>query len=204
MAVLGQPPAPLLRAIMRLTELHDAFDTHPWVGKGASRRTCVQSSLAARDFLQAEGFPAEAASVAMVIRAMKDGTQTLLHVTGMESFQPSKGKEWRGHMVVTVDGFLIDLTAYQFRFQQCSTLPGMIVCPITKGMKPILGIEPLARIASREGPGCVYHAAWLPTPENKGWHDDAASISVREHVVRALRREPLKQHDQTGQERPRL
>lgn len=204
LAVAGQPMEPLLGAVTRLAEIHDAFESHPWVGKGASKRTCVQTSLAARDFLRSEGFDAEAIPVAFVLRAMRNGKQSLLNVTGMDSLQAAKGKAWRGHMVVSVDGFLIDLTAYQFKHPECATLPGMIACPITEGTKPILGISPLARIAVSNGPGHVCHAAWLPTPENKGWRDDAASISVREHVVRVLRREPLKQHGQTCQEHPRL
>lgn len=88
-------------------------------------------------------------------------------------------------MVAIAEGFMIDLTTYQFNYQECSTLPGMIVCPIVESAPAVLGIEPLARLAGKAF-GHVYNAVWLPTPQNIGWLDDAASQAVRRFVLDRL------------------
>lgn len=188
MAIVGAPPEPLLRCIeMIASALHPAFDRHPWTTEGRSKRSCVQSSLVVRDYLRNQGLSAEVLPVAFLVRALRNGSQTLLHKSGIDSMRRSRGPTWEGHLVVTCSGFMIDCTVFQFQHSECASLPGMISCPIAADLKPVLGIPPIARAAGTDGPGHIYQAVWLPTPENTGWAaGDAASLAVRCAVLKTL------------------
>lgn len=162
-------PAELAAALEPLAlHLHAAFEAHPDT-RSESRTSCVAASYLAALFLRRRGIKCELASVAFVLRAARGGRQTLLKATGLETLQRPDGRGWRGHLVAIAAGHLVDLTMYQFQHEECRRLPGMLAWPIVAGLKPVLGLTPLARLTGSDAPGHEFAAAWLPTPKNTGW-----------------------------------
>lgn len=162
------PPA-LTAALTPLAlHLHDAFEAHPDT-QSESRTSCVAASFLAALFLRRRGIAAELVPVAFVLRAARHGRQTLLKATGQETLQRPDQRGWRGHLVAIAAGHLVDLTLYQFQHEECRRLPNMLAWPIAAGLKPVLGVVPLARLVGSDAPGHEFGAAWLPTPKNIGW-----------------------------------
>lgn len=180
------PPPPHLAGHLSVIggHLHQVFDWHP-IGAGQSRKSCVHSSLAVRDYLRALGFAAEAVPVALVIRAVKAGKQSYLHSIGSEHHERPAPK-WNGHMVVVCDGWLIDPTFSQFKADAVPNMPDMIAAPLGSG--EALGLKVLASARRNIGPNHDAAFMWLHTPKNEGWRvwDDKPKRELRHSVVRML------------------
>ena len=135
-------PAKLLKAFAVITTIHDEFAVQPWVKrKDISKESCVLCALTVRDFLQRVGFKdARVASVTAMIRAFSNGEE--LHSLGVGTpmdHQVLPGK-WAGHLVTTVDGFLIDTTLAPWKRPAWPELPEMIVMEMHEptGLRPPL------------------------------------------------------------------
>lgn len=180
------PPPPQLDGHLKLIgeRLHQVFDRHP-IGAGQSRKSCVHSSLAARDYLVSCGLHAAAVPVALVIRALKDGQQSYMFSIGSDKHERPVPK-WKGHMVVVCDGWLIDPTFSQFKADAVPNMPDMIAVP--SGSGEALGLKVLASARRNIGPNHDAAFMWLHTPKNEGWRvwDDKPRRELRHSVVRML------------------
>lgn len=187
MRVLGEP-SPLLRATLdTLSGLHDAFDRHPSYEKGASRTTCVQCALTAREFLLLAGIKdTRVAPVAVVMRAIRSAEQVAVNWIGSENGKPAHPTKWNGHIVAIADGFLIDLTS-QLAGTDKVAVPEMIALPITSPGAVNLGLRVLAQVRAQVSDVTV-GMQWLDTPRNTGWTKglDPRSNKARNEIARML------------------
>lgn len=185
MVAVGQPMGAVADALETIgNHLHSTFDRHP-TAKGQSRKSCVHSSLAVRDYLVSCGLNAAAVPVALVIRALKDAQQSYLFSIGSDKHERPVPK-WKGHMVVVCDGWLIDPTFSQFKADAVPNMPDMIAAPLGSG--EALGLKLLASARRNIGPNHDAAFMWLHTPKNEGWRvwDDKTKRELRHSVVRML------------------
>lgn len=197
MEVFGTPPAKFIKALATIAAyLHDSFDEESWIKPEWSRRSCVLSSLAVRDFLWQIGFKdAAVASVLLMIRAYEGDKET--HSLGIGvTDEPNTPTEipghWNGHLVVRVPsvGYIIDTTLYQaLRPQWEGMFPMMAVPTETRDIGRIRGMTPLACLETATDAETVVAAAWLHNPANKGWRgpgDNDTNKSRRATVIKKL------------------
>lgn len=147
--------------------LHAAFDRHPKWPSGTSKGSCVQSSQTVEAFLRHIGFKdARSVAVALVlVRKTKDRTLGVSRI-GSEDGKPNGRPGWNGHMVVLVDGYLIDPTFWQIDKKR--KFPTMIALPIAPPGPKELNLTPLARLAITHD-GDPVSVTWLETPKNTSW-----------------------------------
>lgn len=195
--LVGPPPAKLLKALAVIaSELHPAFNRVPRIIPDISRRSCVLSSLAVRDFLRKIGFKGVAvAPVFLVIRAF-DGDREI-HSLGCGDFAavPSQAvhhhvvdttKDWSGHMVVLVDGWVVDTTLYQASREQWPELPGMLAAPLVMDERGDMVL--VSGTSTKRDDGSEVFVSWWHQPHNRRWKDgdDAKAKERRAPVVRAM------------------
>ena len=97
--------------------------------------SCIISSLIVRDVMRGLGFPAEVKSVALELTA-QGGTPVLpLYELGVGmnklTNDPYEGKNWDGHLIVSVPGFIIDPTFGACRRTSWEWIPDIAVVPRT-------------------------------------------------------------------------
>lgn len=158
--VHGTPPAKLVKALAVIAHtLHPEFDRVPRLAEGRSRMSCVLVSHAVRDFLWKIGFKeARLQTVYGAVRAY-DAEGEEIHSLGVGDHTnvptldnkpvPDTATHWSGHMVVVVDGWLIDCTCYQMQRPAWPDLPGMVAIPVETeddgtrvfGMRPLAGLD---------------------------------------------------------------
>ena len=182
---------------MIAADLHPAFNRVPRIVKDKSRRSCVLSSLAVRDFLWKIGFrDAKVEPVFLIVRAYaEDGSE--IHSVGAGDFAaiPAQAPhhhvvdtrmDWSGHMVVVVAGWLIDVTLYQASRPQWPELPGMAAAPLV--MEDRGGMVLVSGSKAKRDDGSEVFLSWWQQPHNTRWRDggDAKERWRREPVVKAL------------------
>lgn len=195
--VIGEPGADLLRAFQVIgATLHQAYDRHPRIVTGKSRRSCVLCALTVRDFLMRIGFDdAQARPVGTYMAAFEG--RKMLHslAIGLDGGGPAVPGHWSGHLVATARGWLIDTTLYPAQRPQWSDLPGMIALPLNPIAEDrrLFGKRSLAQFEIAErldalGLSEVFQAAWLDDPDNIRWRrgPDARDSARRSPVLRAM------------------
>jgi hypothetical protein len=149
-----------------------ARDLHPQlqIAGYRSHGQCILTALTVRDFLQDIGFrSARVAPVAFAIHAERDGK--VLHqlmIGAPTTYRENPAEHWNGHLVVTVDGFLIDASLHLATRTQWPVLTGMAMVPINTDHDPRKSTSPLAGFTCAEGDTMVT-AAWLARTSNSGW-----------------------------------
>ena len=184
MALTGTPSPALRGALSVIAErLHETFDRYPGFEPGASRRSCVQSALVVRDFLQSLGIEARVAPVAAVTMAIRDGKPRVLGHVGSEDGKPRNPTRWNGHIVTIADGYLIDPTLKQVS----AVLPDMAAVPLVTG-KTSMNLPVLSQLAFNAAGDAVV-MQWLDTPRNTYWTKGIvpAANTARREVTAALR-----------------
>lgn len=184
MALIGVPSPALRGALSVVAErLHETFDRYPGFEPGASRRSCIQSALVVRDFLQSLGIEARVAPVAAVTLAIRDGKPRVVGHVGSEDGKPRNPTRWNGHIVTIADGYLIDPTLKQVS----SVLPEMAAVPLVEG-KTSMGLPVLSQFAFNAAGDAVV-MQWLDTPRNTYWTKglEPAANRARREVMAALR-----------------
>ena len=171
-----KPPAKLLKAAAVITGIHDEFAKQPWIKhKDISKESCVLCALTVRDFLHRIGFKsASLASVTVIIKARRNGEE--LHSLGVGTpmdHEVLPGK-WAGHLVTTVDGYLIDTTLAPWKRPQWPDLPEMVLMEMfeePKGLRPPLPdgrLWPIAATRHDEGDTEI-EMVYLDRSSNQSW-----------------------------------
>jgi hypothetical protein len=170
-----KPPGKLAKAMAVITTIHDEYAVQPWVKhKDISKESCVLCALTVRDFLHRIGFKdARVRSVCAIIKAKRGEEE--LHSLGIGTPHDRRvlpGK-WAGHLVTTVDGFLIDTTLAPWKRPQWPDLSDMVVLemfdepnghPLPPGqMWPIAG----AHLDADDG--SLIEMVYLDRPDNQSW-----------------------------------
>lgn len=171
-------PGKLAKAIAVITTIHDEYAIQPWIAHAdKSKELCVLCALTVRDFLQRIGFKnARVQSVTAIIKAHKDGEE--IHSLGVGTpldREVIHGK-WAGHLITTVDGFLIDTTLAPWKRPAWPDLPEMIVMDMFEEMnhRPALPhgrLWPVAAMRADEGDGKEIEFVYLDRSENQSWKD---------------------------------
>lgn len=196
MQIIGFPPRKLSRALSVIdSTLHNSFDLRGNMEIGKSKDSCVLCALTVRDFLRAINLPAHVTPVALVMWANEHGAQ--LHSLGVgapHDRQVIPGR-WAGHLVTTVQGWLIDCVLYQSHRPQWEQLPGMMALKVLKRDQrftlPIYPDHPvIAGMSARDPERATYEFAmtWLDRPENRSWREgpDARDSERRGVIVAHL------------------
>lgn len=191
-------PEPRLREAFRVLGEYQ----HRVMGKAprlrhpeASKDSCVWSCLTARDFLQWCGFRAEAVPAICVLMAQDPDGKPLRQVCiGSDPDKPpdlttdySAGyARWSGHMVVLVDGWLLDPTLFMAKRPEWKWLPGMIAIRQELSDGPLRGGR--RGLAGFGTPDHRFGAVWLEDPENTAWEDGDARRGLHVKSAQKLRR----------------
>lgn len=194
--VIGAPPPKLVKALAVIADtMHPTFARQPWIEhRDKSKESCVLASLAVRDFLVAIGYvAAQVRPVAAVMRATRDGKE--LHSLGIGVPQGALDphpRYWNGHMVVGLDGYLIDTTLYRAARPQWSGLAGMLAVPIQPPLDEdfrAYGLKPITAIGLAYDPDTTFEMMYLDAPANLSWREggDALDPTRREAAVAAMR-----------------
>jgi hypothetical protein len=191
MMVIGQPPAKLAKALAVIADtLHPSFNANKSIEPDKSKRSCVLASLAVRDFLQATDF-ASATTMSVATALFAERGTTRLHSVGIGAPHDHRvvDGDWCGHMVVTVDGWLIDTTLYQALRPQWPDLTGQMALPLYR-------VEPATRVfdlplltgASFTVEDYEFNICWCDRSENIGWRKgpDARDRDRRRPSVEAM------------------
>ena len=173
MAVISDAPPPppkLLKALAHIDAIHKEFDaTGVMAFPGKSKESCILCALTVRDFLWRVGFKdAAVRSVGALIRARRNGTE--LHSVGvglpLHFFeQNATGKDrqgWNGHLVTTVDRWLIDTTLAPWKRQHWQHLPEMLTLPFKEPTAQSFSIKGLYPVA----------ATWIDLPEDESYEGE--------------------------------
>ena len=194
LAMLGDPPPKLAKALAAIADqLHPTFARQPWIMHvNKSKESCVLCSLAVRDFLVSIGFiAAQVRSVATAMRAMRGDVQVHSLGIGMpEGVLDKRQGYWNGHMVVHVDGYLIDTTLYRAARPQWPGLAGMVAIPANPPYADLVyGLKPLAGAAFTLADESRFEIVYLDTPGNMTWKmgSDARHEGRRKDAVLAMR-----------------
>jgi hypothetical protein len=172
-----KPPPKLAKAMAVITTIHDEYAKQPWVKhKDISKESCVLCSLTIRDFLQRIGFKdARVRSVTLIIKAKRGDEE--LHSLGIGTPHDRRvmpGK-WAGHLVTTVDGFLIDATLAPSKRPQWPDLSEIAVLEMFEeptGHRPPLPpgqMWPVAGAHLDADDGSLIEMVYLDRPENQSW-----------------------------------
>lgn len=195
MTVIGSPPPKLWKALAVIVDqLHPTFAKQPWIEhKNKSKESCVLSSLAVRDFLWALSFlNAHVRPVATAMRAMRKGE--VLHSLGVgmpdgEMYARTPRRFWNGHLVVVVDGFVIDTTLHRMRRPQWPKLAGMLALPLKPPTDELVyGLKPIAGGGVWLNPSTSFEIIYLDNPGNSRWTEggDAREFWRREAALVAM------------------
>jgi hypothetical protein len=183
----GPPAAKLLKALAVIADqLHPGFDRQADLKPFVSRKSCVLCSLAVRDFLVRIGFNARVRPVCAVLWAEKNGAPVHSAGIGVPNCK-SKGDGWNGHMIATVDDWLIDPTLYQIKRPAWPDLAGMMALPLHS--RPWQrGWSQLKVMASAGAGEDEFSIGWLDNPKNKTWQlgGDAQDATRRAPVIAAM------------------
>lgn len=184
------PPLKLIKAAAVIAiDLHPTFAAANWlIHPEKSKTSCILASLTVRDFLWRLGFlTARVRPVMFYIEAWQH--QKSLHSLGIGAPNlPADGEGWDGHMIVEVNGWLIDTTLYQVNRPQWDWLPGQLMLPmgpkridVTWNLPLLVGYE----VMDENDYKCVI--AWLDRSDNKGWEGAPDTEKERRKpVVQAL------------------
>jgi hypothetical protein len=163
------PPVRLLkRMAVVATCLHAEYakPIHNLSHPDKSKESCILSSLTVRDYLRRSGFErASVASVMLVIDAEQDGEQ----INSLGLGHPAAiGTGWSGHLVVVVNGWIIDTTMYPAIRPAWSHLPGMVAAPVRRDGSGREGMRTMSSVSQTVG-GYRLTLTWLENPSNVGW-----------------------------------
>lgn len=188
MAVDHMPSPTLLKALGAIARhLHDGFDRDPRFAVLYSRQACVLTSLTVRDFLLDLGLRAAVHPVTTIVWAERDGVQLHSAAIGAPHDPRRIDGRWCGHMVVTVEGLLIDTTLYQAQRPAWPDLPGMLAVPLLPEpwQRGWWGLDLMAGI---DLPDDTTILGWLDNPQNQAWQrgPDAVDVKRRAGAVKAL------------------
>jgi len=190
-----KPPPKLMKALAVITTIHDEYAKLPWLRHpDVSKESCVMCALTVRDFLQRIGFKdARVRSVTMIIKAKRGEEE--LHSLGIGTPMDRKvapGK-WAGHLVTTVDDFLIDTTLAPSKRPQWPDLTDIVAMQMfeePKGHRPPLpdhALWPIAAAHLDAEDGSLIEMVYLDRPDNQSWKTGGdAKKDRRRPVVDAL------------------
>lgn len=185
------PPVKLIKALAVVSDrLHRSFARNPSLIPNISLRSCVLCSLTVKEFLTSIGFEAVVRPVSFLIFAT-EGEKELYSLGMGPPFDERKNlpKSWIGHMVVAVEGWIIDTTLYPAidRPAWRGLLPPMMA---VKTKPQTFGTGELTSLASLLYNDKDYYLsmAWFDTPENTSWvkGGDALNKDRRIKVVKRL------------------
>lgn len=192
--MIGDPPPKLVKALAVIADvLHPTFARQRWIEHAAkSKESCVLCSLAVRDFLIAIGcITAQVRPVAVVMRALRGGET--LHSLGCGVTQGALDKRsgyWNGHMIVAVDGWVIDTTLYRMARAQWPDLAGMLAMPIAPPYDDLVyGLRPLTGVGLPMANDTLFEILYLDAGANTSWQQggDAREPWRRQAAVAAMR-----------------
>jgi hypothetical protein len=194
MEMVGDPPPKLVKALAVIADkLHPTFARQPWIEHAAkSKESCVLSSLAVRDFLVGIGFiAAQVRPVATVMRAMRGDEQLHSLGVGIPGALDHTPRHWNGHMVVQVEGYLIDSTLYRMARPQWPGLAGMMTLPLEAPSDPsyrAYGLRPISGLGLVYEPDTFFELMYLDNGANTSWQrgGDACERWRREAAVAAM------------------
>jgi hypothetical protein len=174
----------LIKALAMLNIIHKEFDkTGVMAFPGKSKESCILCALTVRDFLQRIGFKdASVRSVGVLIRARRNGAE--LHSVGvglpLRFYEPDalgmyNSSGWNGHLVTTVDRFLIDTTLTPWKREHWPHLPSMLTLPYEEPNPhksfPMKGLFPIAATWTDIPDDKTYEGEviYLDQPKNRSW-----------------------------------
>lgn len=215
MLVIGQLRPRLLKAFAVISvHLHQSLAAgHGDRMSNITKRSCILSSLATRDFLFRVGFPDVTVRPAVaimqrdkpdggIIHALEIGSPTMRF--GRDSIDPGPG--WTGHMIVALasENYLIDTTLYQARRDAWPELPGMIAIPtLDRQIFGEGGLDVLSATAARTEDGGEFRICWLDQPRNRLWRQARDAIRrQRETAVTLMVNRFGDFHDEEPQRQP--
>jgi hypothetical protein len=182
--VFGSPTRRLARVLDFLAErLHPTIETLTGCA-GYSRTACILSSLVARDVMCELGFAARVAPVITRVRKHKRGRPIRELIIG----EPGRADEpgmWNAHMIVLVEGLLVDFTLDQARRPAWPELPGMLAAAVSPDGTLLEGRFP--RLVALSCPAREIEASWFDNPEKDDWREAPdARPKIRKAIVRKL------------------
>ena len=190
-----KPPGKLTKAMAVLTTIHDEFAKQPWVKhKDISKESCALCSLTVRDFLQRIGFKdARVRSVTAIMKARRNGEEIHSLGVGTPMDREVLPGKWAGHLVTTVDGYLIDTTLGPWKRPAWPDLPEMVVIKMFEEPKghrmPLEGDNLWPLTAARlDGGDTEIELVYLDRPANQSWKNGGGDTNKdrRREVIMAL------------------
>jgi hypothetical protein len=185
MIIFGNPSRPLAGAVELLAaHLHPTIEGQTNCEIGYSQRACILSSLVARDVLRGLDLPAEVAP--MILRMQKRSRGHLVQelVVGDPSVPETPGA-WNAHMVVLVNGFLLDFTVAQARRHAWSGLPTMLAAIVNRDGGSFADRFP--RFLEVRDDEHEIEASWFHYPDKTDWPvAPDARPAFRKSAVRKL------------------
>jgi len=160
---------------------------------------CVLGSLAVRDALRLLGFDAQVKSVACEIKAAAGEPSIGLHAlcVGMNKLigDPYHGKDWDGHLIVTVPGYIIDPSMSSMRRDAWDWVPPTAVVrrqpKIVHTLPTLHGKLPVIARWREDLPdrdNYKFEAVWASYNANQGWRNgpDYRDVSRRRALARDI------------------
>lgn len=140
---------------------------------------CILASLSIREVLRRLGFKAEVRSVALELTASAYESNVGLHTLGVGMGkligEPYIGKNWDGHLIVTVENYLIDPTFYNCRRKVWDWIDNVAVVPRCKDKQTLqvrhTRLPVLATIEEKipDIENYQFKAVWAANSSNTGW-----------------------------------
>jgi hypothetical protein len=201
MLVVENPPAKLTKALAVIAAyLHETWGATPMIAHvDKSKESCILASETVRRFLYRIGFKsAQIVPVCCAMRAERDGVELWSLGVGNPVHSdwpdpaPRDTPAWDGHMVVVVDGWLIDTTLYPSRRPAWEGSPQMIAVPLLSpgtvadkvwDHDVLTGFTGTDQVTGNE-----YTCVWLDQHERTDYRDapDFIRKHERERVVDVL------------------
>lgn len=168
-----------------MSKLEDALEflrgVHFENSEGKAMNVCILASLSVREFLRRINIEAEVKSVGLIVKATAYEANIPLHTVGVGCNklwnEPYKGKNWDGHLIVAVPGYIIDPTFGQIRRNAWEWIPDCAVVPRGNKLPPItMDNGQSLPVVAHWQESVIKHnyrfaATWLAYTNNKGWRD---------------------------------
>lgn len=175
--VSDRPPHDLGVALQVISQfLHPLYDAESRIVPGKSKESCILMAATVRDFLYRVGFrDASVHPVVFFIEAIRDDEVIKQLGIGNPEGPQHRDDAFDGHMIVKVDGWLIDPTLFHATPRpEWPTFPTMMAQPLFKGDPAIdwFGLPVLSGgVIEKNDQGNLVRWAWLDQPSNDAWRD---------------------------------
>lgn len=198
LSVIGNPPPQLARALDVIGDhLHPSFDLRSTIIPGKSKESCVLCALTVRDFLRQIGFRDARVKPVTVVMWAEEAGKTLHSLAIGSPTDPrplTSAERWTGHLITTIDNYLIDPTLYAAARPQWPDMPGMMAVPIEpiRDARPVppFNLMPIAgtEITDSDRPDYRFATLWLANPKNRAWRrgPDARDTLRRWPVIKHM------------------